>query len=541
MYYHYFGLSENPFSIAPNPQFLYMSDRHREALAHLTFGLRESGGFVLLTGEVGTGKTTVSRCLLEQLPGNTDVAFIFNPTLTEQELLATICDDFGIAYPPTPTLKQLTDLLHQHLLGNTARGRETVLIIDEAQHLQPQVLEQLRLLTNLETNTRKLLQVILIGQPELQQLLGRRELRQLAQRITARYHLLPLTLDEVARYVSHRLAVAGCSRPLFTKAAIKRLHQVSGGVPRLLNLLCDRSLLGAYAQSAPMVDRKHIDHAAAEALLPSDQPLEQRRRWPLAGVLAVAASSLVLVAALSYAAWLVHDVVTAAPTAATATPSAKPSASLGAAANAVPGEVEPQLLNRLIGQSRELQPSLAVLFERWGLVAPQQGGCQSAKSMGHECYWREDNIDALLALGLPATVRLLDAQGQLFYATIIARQQQRLRLVMAGHELDVDAQWLRDRWQGAFVLLWSPPPGYVSPLSWTASGEAVQWLENSISLNLGEQPRRVRQFDRELEAKVRRFQQAQGLKVDGVAGVQTLIHLSRVLALDAPWLEQVAF
>ena len=541
MYYHYFGLSENPFSIAPNPQFLYMSDRHREALAHLTFGLRESGGFVLLTGEVGTGKTTVSRCLLEQLPDNTDVAFIFNPTLTEQELLATICDDFGLAYPPTPTLKQLTDLLHQHLLANMARGRETVLIIDEAQHLQPQVLEQLRLLTNLETNTRKLLQVILIGQPELQLLLGRRELRQLAQRITARYHLLPLTLDEVARYVSHRLAVAGCSRPLFTKAAIKRLHQVSGGVPRLLNLLCDRSLLGAYAQSAPMVDRKHIDHAASETLLPSDEPQSQRRRWPLPGIVAVTAASLLLLAAVSYAVVLVHDALSSAPAAVTAPPSAKPTENLGAAANAVPGEVEPQLLNRLIGQSRDLQPSLAVLFERWGLVAPQQGGCQAAKSMGHECYWREDDIEALLALGLPATVRLLDAQGQLFYATIIARQQQRLRLVMAGHELDVDAQWLRDRWQGAFVLLWSPPPGYLSPLSWTASGEAVQWLENSISLNLGEQPRRVRQFDRELEAKVRRFQQAQGLKVDGVAGVQTLIHLSRVLALDAPWLEQVAF
>ncbi len=248
MYQAFFGLNEIPFSIAPNPQFLFLSDRHREALTHLTYGLGETGGFVLLTGEVGTGKTTVSRCLLKQLPETTDTAFILNPSLTELELLATLCDELGIQYGDKPTLKQLTDLISQFLLNNHQQGRHTLLIIDEAQHLRAEVLEQLRLLTNLETDTKKLLQIILIGQPELQQLLQRQELRQLAQRITARYHLMPLTQEEVGLYVQHRLQVAGRHQPLFSSSAIKALHKYSGGIPRLVNLLCERALMAAYGR-----------------------------------------------------------------------------------------------------------------------------------------------------------------------------------------------------------------------------------------------------------------------------------------------------
>ena len=209
MYLNYFGLSDNPFSIAPNPDYLYMSPRHKEALAHLTFGLSESGGFVMLTGEVGTGKTTVSRKLLQQLPDNTQVAMILNPTLSALELLATVCDELGLPYQEEKaSLKYFTDLILSKLEENHQQGMNTVLMVDEAQHLLPEVLEQLRLLTNLETNREKLLKVVLIGQPELQQLLKRNELRQLAQRITARYHLLPLTAPEVSAYIAHRLSVA---------------------------------------------------------------------------------------------------------------------------------------------------------------------------------------------------------------------------------------------------------------------------------------------------------------------------------------------
>jgi general secretion pathway protein A len=292
MYTAFFGLNIQPFSIAPNPDFMYLGNRHTEALAHLRYGLGDAGGFVLLTGEVGTGKTTVSRCLLAELPANTQVAFILNPTLSELELLAAICDELKIRYKKTDaSLKLLTDKITNKLQKNHQAGINTILIIDEAQHLQPAVLEQLRLLTNLETNTKKLLQVILIGQPELQQLLQRQDLRQLAQRITARYHLMPLTLPEVKYYVEHRLQVAGCSRPVFTDAALKKLFEFSGGIPRLLNLLCDRALLGGYSQQKALVDGKLIELAAGEILAikaPAPKPALPIWLWPLVFLLCLA-------------------------------------------------------------------------------------------------------------------------------------------------------------------------------------------------------------------------------------------------------------
>lgn len=269
MYIGFFGLTSPPFSIAPNPDFMYLSPRHTEALAHLRYGLGDAGGFVLLTGEVGTGKTTVSRTLLQELDEQTEVAFILNPTLSELELLAAICDELKIRYKKTDTsLKLLSDKITQRLQKNHDVGKKTILIIDEAQHLQPAVLEQLRLLTNLETNTKKLLQVILIGQPELQQLLQRNDLRQLAQRITARYHLLPLNFAEVQHYVRFRLQVAGCQRPVFSDKAVKKLFELSGGIPRLVNLLADRAMLAAYSQQQPLVEANNVQRAAAEILPP---------------------------------------------------------------------------------------------------------------------------------------------------------------------------------------------------------------------------------------------------------------------------------
>jgi len=260
MYLSYFGLAEAPFSIAPAPRYLYMSQRHQDALAHLLYGVNGEGGFVLLTGEVGTGKTTISRCLLEQIPETCDVAYIFNPKLTVEELLSTICVEFGIVCPPRNTsIKVFVDCINAHLLDAHAKGRHSVLIIDEAQNLSAEVLEQMRLLTNLETNERKLLQIILIGQPELAAMLERQELRQLAQRIVARYHLGNLSKTEVVAYVQHRLEVAGTQRQLFPLAIMGRLHRLSGGIPRIINVLCDRALLGTYAQGKERVDRATLE------------------------------------------------------------------------------------------------------------------------------------------------------------------------------------------------------------------------------------------------------------------------------------------
>jgi general secretion pathway protein A len=271
MYSDYFGFSEAPFSIAPDPRYLYLSDKHREALAHLLYGVGDQGGFILLTGEVGTGKTTICRCLLQQVPENTDVAFIINPRQSINQLLQSIFTELGIPCQRGATSKDMIDQLNHYLLQAHARGRNTIVIIDEAQNLAKEVLEQLRLLTNLETNEKKLLQLLLIGQPELNDLLNSHELRQLSQRVTARYHLLPLSKNEMYDYISHRLSVAGRRQPLFTSSALRSIFKFSGGVPRLINLICDRSLLGVYSQNEVQADANHASQAAREVLGHSQQ------------------------------------------------------------------------------------------------------------------------------------------------------------------------------------------------------------------------------------------------------------------------------
>ena len=301
MYKEYFGLKETPFSIAPDPRYLYMSEGHREALAHLEYGLIGNGGFVLLTGEVGTGKTTVCRRLLEQIPDYLDVAFILNPRVTVEELLATVCDELDISYPEGNTsVKVFVDGINEFLIGTHAKGRRAVLIIEEAQNLSFDVLEQLRLLTNLETDEQKLLQIIMVGQPELRDMLAKSELRQLAQRITARYHLGPLSCKEVAGYVSHRLSVAGGSGTLFPASAIRNLFRLTGGVPRLINLLCDRALLGAYVQGKARVDRPTLLKAAGEV------SGNARRALFIAGYEKLLAGVMIIVIGITLAAFFYH-------------------------------------------------------------------------------------------------------------------------------------------------------------------------------------------------------------------------------------------
>lgn len=296
MYKEYFGLKELPFSIAPDPRYLYMSDEHREALAHLLYGINSEGGFVLLTGEVGTGKTTVCRCLLEQIPENTDIAFVLNPKMTVEELLATICDELGILYPEGNTsIKVFVDRINSYLLDAYARGRKTVLIIEEAQNLSPDVLEQVRLLTNLESNQCKLLQIIMLGQPELKEMLSRPELRQLAQRITARYHLSSLSKKEVSGYINHRLTVAGTRNRLFPDSIMGKVYGLSGGIPRLINILCDRALLGVYVDGKEQVDRSTLIKAAREVFGESEIKGYYKKmfRWILAGLAFVGCAALV--------------------------------------------------------------------------------------------------------------------------------------------------------------------------------------------------------------------------------------------------------
>ena len=303
MYMRFFGLKQQPFSLAPDPRYLYMSKRHREALAHLLYGVGGGGGFVLLSGEIGAGKTTVCRCFLEQIPKRCNVAYIFNPKLTVMELLKTVCDEFHIPMPPAaevpaPTVKTYVDALNGFLLETHAVGQNNVLIIDEAQMLSADVLEQLRLLTNLETNERKLLQIVLIGQPELRTMLERPDLEQLAQRVIARFHLNALSAKETEHYIRHRLSVAGMTRAIpFDHKALQRIHEITRGVPRRINLLCDRVMLGAYAHgrhSIDIADDREGRRARCSAARPRAEPdrtrfgstrrhRPRRRRRPGAG------------------------------------------------------------------------------------------------------------------------------------------------------------------------------------------------------------------------------------------------------------------
>jgi general secretion pathway protein A len=548
MYKAFYGLNDNPFSIAPNPHYMFLSDRHREALAHLTYGLGETGGFVLLTGEVGTGKTTVSRCLLQQIPDNTDTAFILNPSLTELELLATLCDELEIKYGKNPTLKQLTDLISMYLLNNHKNGRNTVLIIDEAQHLRSEVLEQLRLLTNLETNTKKLLQVILIGQPELQQLLKRQDLRQLAQRITARYHLLPLNKDEIGLYVLHRLQVAGRHEPLFTRKAITALHKHSGGIPRLTNLLCERALMAGYGQAKVPIDHKMVNRASVEVLGDIDAPND--KRWPF-----IAATALVLAFGLSFYLFnraAINDKLNAKivlpdnqtqqsiNTPALATIVSAVNQSITAQTPPIQTSIpvvnaQQQIMRQAMAQSSSIDNAFAGLFGLWskqpiiGLSA-----CQAAQQQDLACYQQQGNWYSIMRLNYPAVVYLQDAQANVYYGVIVERQVEQILLQLGEQQFWVNKDWFDRHFSGTFEILWQPDSILPREIGLSSSLAKVQWLENSLAHVNQRRARLLTQFDSELEQQLMQFQRQHGLKPDGIAGNQTLVQLNLYLSQQGP-------
>ena len=542
MYEKHFGLSHKPFAITPDPRYLYLSDRHREALAHLLYGVGEGGGFVQLTGEVGTGKTTLCRSLLEQLPPEVDLALILNPRLDAVELVAAVCDELGAPYPAgSKSLKVLVSVLNDHLLQSHAAGRRTVLVIDEAQNLSPEVLEQVRLLTNLETAETKLLEIILIGQPELRDLLERPELRQLAQRITARYHLDPLSPAETVAYVRHRLRVAGVSRPLFSKSALKTLARLSGGVPRLINVICDRALLGAYVEEKAEVDERIIRRAAREVRAERNLPERWRRslRAPTVrrNLLLLILLIVLIPAALQfYQALPEREVTAASPDLPGApVPIAPPGGQEGATTAAVLAEQLAALPDD--GETAAWQD----LFQLWGHdFQPGLDPCAQARDLGLRCLEETGNLTALRRLNRPALLRLYPSAGAGRTVLLAELAGREATLILAETELRLPASAIEQYWYGDFQILW-PPPVAAQLLREGDRGPEVQRLRDALdrltdeaemAAEAGLEPPPVAEadlFDSELRRRVMTFQVAHGLQADGIVGPMTLLRLSESL------------
>jgi general secretion pathway protein A len=593
MYAAFFGLAREPFSIAPDPRFLFLSEQHREALAHLLFGVGGGGGFVLLTGEIGAGKTTVCRCFLQQVPPHCSVAYLFNPQFDATELLDAILEEFKV--PPVATgagFKARVDALNRYLLDQHAQGRAAVLVIDEAQGLAPPVLEQLRLLTNLETAERKLLQIILIGQPELRTLLKAPGLEQLAQRVIARYHLGPLDAGETAAYIRHRVLVAalpaegaeivnGPGRrvqpplpPLpFDDAALAEVHRRTGGVPRRINVLCDRALLGAYSKNLARADASLVAQAAAEVFAldaasgpPAAASATARtadtavaRAWPWA---AAAAAGLLGLGAWS---WWVGGLsgsgtpasapapvatLPSAPASAIATASMGPaSAASGAAASVLPAApaasearatTEPvlprlddggEVLRRAWRSEGAAMAALAAAVAGDPPASTASGTLDCAALAPQQCWRGRQGWPGLQQADRAALLLLRTARGEPAWLLLGGLDAGLARVAGAGNDGSPRGPWvqvplavLAGLWRGEFVVLWTPPPGWTEAdaRATEPTGAWARWLDARLAEHVQAPPAAP------LRDRVLAFQLAQELPADGRPGPLTLMRLQRL-------------
>jgi general secretion pathway protein A len=524
LYLEYFGLTEAPFSITPDPTFIYLSHRHREALAHLLYGVGQggSGGFVQLTGEVGTGKTTLCRCLLEQVPEDTRIALVLNPLLTPVEMLAAISEELGIDTVGVETSsKTLVDRLTRYLLDVYEVGGRVVVVIDEAQNLSPEALEQIRLLTNLETSKQKLLQIILLGQPELRELLQRRNLRQLAQRITARYHLTPLSPDDTRRYVLHRMQVAGARHNPFEESALKALYQRSRGVPRLINIIADRALVGAYAGERLQVNARLVHSAADEVQL--GEPGVSRPGWPRMGALVAA---VVVVAALIWGFYF-RPTPDPAPAAAETEPAEivpEPVVSTAPVEIASPEPEPPPVLDAAWLERQSLDAWRGLALE-WG--RPDDGGlieaaCRGTPGLGFACLRDQGSLARIKRLGLPVILQLTDQGG----ARLLLRGVNGA-MVVVGNSTDsreVDRLEIESRWLGSFLVAWPQAANWPREVERGDTGPAVDTILD-LAANADTPYQGEASFGEAFERWLVDFQLRNGLDPDGIVGPKTLLYL----------------
>lgn len=545
MYKEYFGFVEMPFSIVPNSRYLFLSQRHQEAMQNLQAGLGDGGGFAMLTGEVGTGKTTVAKAMLASLDDQTQAGLILNPTFSNIELLEAVCDEFEIDYPEQASLKQLSQAIHSFLLDSHEQGVQTLLVIDEAQHLAADVLEQLRLLTNLETDSRKLLKVLLVGQPELQQHLQTNQLRQLAQRITGRYHLLPLNAQEAGKYIAFRLETAGAQQMLFSNRAVKSIAQYTHGIPRLINLVCDKALQLSFHQGEKTPSQATVEQACqqimsfqAEVYQAPAKP--QSAVWPkLVQYSALSTLGLGLAwGTLTYLPqnidkWLVTEQTNVAlePQVKTAiqTPvemQAEPEAPL------LPDDIALQLTQ---GTSRA--SAIQDLYQLWGYQSSLRDGlCLSEPQSVFVCVEGQATLRELIQLNSPVVLNLT-FEEESYHAVLYGLSDKSVELLVNQSLVQIPVSVLEILWQGDYVAIWKQP--LRETLREGDSGEAVALLDLLLSEVLGENVTGQEQFDNELKRKVEAFQVWQGMSVDGIAGKRTLARLQRIAQLDSPILMSI--
>lgn len=527
MYQEFFGFNELPFSIVPNSRYLFLSHRHREAMTYLQSGLGDGGGFAMLTGEVGTGKTTVAKAMLANLPDTTRCGFILNPTFSERELLEAICDEFKVSYPEHATLKQLSKSLGDYLLEQESRGNQVLLVIDEAQHLAPDVLEQLRLLTNLETEQRKLLKVLLVGQPELQEKLQMPQLRQLAQRITARYHILPLDKQEVQQYIQFRLERAGGDPHLFPEHGVKWLATQTHGIPRLINLVCDAALKAAYQAGQQSLSVECIKQATTQIMsfqsTVYQAPAKKAAAMP-AGVISLGCG--IALSALLAVAW----------------PQFKPSlidAWLPLPPQAKPIEKEqlPVPVMAALAKATSQEQAVTALFGLWGYQASVADAlCQDDTAAQLECERREGSWDEIAKLQMPVILQL-DINGSSRYVVLSHWLGDWVDLLINGQQFQIEKQWIEPYWHGHYALAWQSL--FPRTLKLGMQGNDVATLEDKLAVLLKMPLRSNNQFDQELQHRVELFQRWQHMNVDGVAGERTLQRIEMMSQENAPQLQEL--
>jgi len=535
MYKDFFVLKEMPFSIAPDPRFLFMSENHCEAMAHMLYGMQGEGGIILLTGEVGTGKTTIVRSLIDLTPEYIDVAYVFNPRMSAEELLQTICEELHIKVDSRrPGMKARIDAINERLLSAHAQGRRVILILDEAQNLEEGVLEQLRLLTNLETNTRKLLQIFLVGQPELLEILSRPEMRQVSQRVVARYHLTHLTENEVISYVAHRLKVSGASDRIFPEKLIKEVYRVSSGVPRIINLICDRALLGAYVKQSEKVTRPILRQAIEEVFAANSG---RRRTKMLLPILLILTAILMYLFDHQFNESRVSRSLSGFKLSSSGISAAEekpaPVSAPAAAAVLTAKAIAPvdSVLTIPAGISTGNSETLAFqsLFNLYGIRFDKQSGeapCQRAESLGMRCYFGHGGVSDLFQIDQPVLIRLTATDGKTYWATLVSLDRDTAGLIVAGVEQKVTLNGLASSWFGQFVAIWDSPPDYTGRIPLHYRGPSVSWMRHRLEFVDGIRDNGSNIFDDALARRIRNFQLSDGIQPDGLVGPLTLIRLN---------------